>query len=132
MKAYHIKVYLTPKGIKTEKTLIKVEKENDGCYYFKLQSSFGIGKHKVGSILHIPNVYTKVFDKSIIYESYCFIKDYNKTRLELIKQYKSEINISLIKKNILDVEKEIRINKKRLMDYKKGFNVLLKSIKSKK
>jgi hypothetical protein len=138
MKAYHVKVYLTPKGIKTKKIEVSVKKESDGFYYYKEKShQFSWAFHdwgkidvKVGTTQITPNCFDKkIFDKVTIAESWCFKKDYKKTRLYLIKQYESYI--SLIKKNILEKEKEIRNDIRKLIGYKKGLNIFLKSIKQK-
>jgi hypothetical protein len=127
MKAYHVKVYLTPKGIKTKKIEVSVKKESDGFYYYKDWRKIDV---KVGTTQITPNCFDKkIFDKVTIAESWCFKKDYKKTRLYLIKQYESYI--SLIKKNILEKEKEIRNDIRKLIAYKKGLNIFLKSIKQK-
>jgi hypothetical protein len=130
MKAYHVKVYLTPKGIKTKKIEVSFKKESDGFYYYKEKSHWRKIDVKVGTTQITPNCFDKkIFDKVTIAESWCFKKDYKKTRLYLIKQYESYI--SLIKKNILEKEKEIRNDIRKLIAYKKGLNIFLKSIKQK-
>lgn len=138
MKAYHVKVYLTSKGLKTEKKEVSVKKAKDGYYYYKEKShQFNWQTYlwekrdiKIGTNLISPNSFDKkIFDKVTIAESWCFKKDYNKTRLYLIKCYESYI--PLIKKNILEKEKEIRYETRKLIGYKKGLNIFLKSIKQK-
>ena len=145
MKAYHVKVYLTSKGLKTEKKEVSVKKEKDG-FYTKVEKNelggwgscqFNLVTHiwedtkiKIGTVRINPNHFTKIFDKTIIAESWCLQKDYRETRLSLIESYKSYI--SLIKKNILEKEKEIRNEKRKLINYKKGLNIFLKSIKTSK
>ena len=69
MKAYHVKVYLTSKGIKTEKIEISVKKESDGFYYYKEKKhEFSLITYnwekrdiKIGTTQISPNSLTKKY-----------------------------------------------------------------------
>ena len=135
MKGYYIKVYLTSKGLKTEKKEISIEKSKDGYLHKEKSHQFNWGtldwekrEIEIGTIIINPNSFDKkIFDKVIIAESWCLKKDYNAKRLYLIECYESYI--PLIKKNILEKEKEIRSETKKLINYKKGLNIFSKKTK---